>query len=1212
MALDVQALRIQATHVARHPRTRKITIWLVSIFIAIGVLLGLVAPPLIRGKIASALSDKLHRPVTIEQIRINPYTMTLAVRGFLMKERQGDTAALSFDELFVNLEIQSLFRLAPVLKELRLVKPYISLVRNDDLKYNFQDLIEEFTGGPPGPTPRFALNNIEIIDGKIDFDDRPEKTKHSITSLKIGVPFISSLPSYIDITVKPEFSAVVNGAPFHLAGDAKPFKDTRESTLGFDIDKLEIARYLEYSPVTLNFKVPSGQLHGKISASFKASKSNPAVLSITGNLGLRELEMKQADGAPLVKLPSFEVLIDAIEVFANKTSLKSIKSEGLELYVHRGRDGKVTLANLVGVAAETKAPETKPEPKTDGKPFVYAIEEIALGGATIHVADEQPKQPYKTRLDNVNFKVTGLTNESGKKANVELSFESEAKEKFSHTGTLQLTPLLAEGKLEIEGLQLKGLRPYYENEIGVEFKDGLLDLTTQIAFAQKGEEPDVKLSDLNAALRSLRMDVPGEAEPLWRVPLLALKDATVDISKRSVVIGSLESRDGSGFVQREQDGTISYARLIKTRAAESETKPPVKKETASWSVETKRVALSRFRIVFEDRSLAAPARIVVSNLSVLGENFSNVKNSRGKATLQATINDKGTLKVAGPVGTRPVAARLDVEAQGIDVVPFRPYLADEFNFFLTSGMIGTKGNLVFDTGGDGPAKMNYQGAVQVADFGAVERDSQQDLLKWKSLGLDALQFDLEPFQLRIGEITLAEFYSRLILGADGKINLQKLTVEKDGKPAEAPAPAPAKAAETDAAPKPAAPAANDAAPKAITIGKINLKDGNIYFSDFFIKPNYSANLTTVQGAISELKPEVPGDLDLQARLDNAAPVEIKGKINPLSKDLFLDIIADAKEIELNPMSPYSVKYVGYGIERGKLSFNVKYKVENRKLSAENKIILNQLTFGEKVESPTATKLPVLLAVALMKDRNGVIDVDLPISGSLDDPQFSVGGIVLRIIINLITRAVTAPFTLLASAFGGGGSGEELSYVEFDNGRANLDDSDRAKIATLAKALNNRPALSLEIIGRADPLTDLDGLKRVGIERKVKAQKLKELARKGEAPRSVDDVQVAASEYPRYLKAAYGEESFPKPRNLIGLAQDLPVPEMERLMMQHAKASDDDMGQLASQRAQGVRDALLATGQVGAERLSVIGVKPFTPEERQKLKGRPNRVDFAMK
>jgi hypothetical protein len=219
---------------------------------------------------------------------------------------------------------------------------------------------------------------------------------------------------------------------------------------------------------------------------------------------------------------------------------------------------------------------------------------------------------------------------------------------------------------------------------------------------------------------------------------------------------------------------------------------------------------------------------------------------------------------------------------------------------------------------------------------------------------------------------------------------------------------------------------------------------------------------------------------------------------------------------------------------------------------------------------------------------------------------------LRIIINIITKAVTAPFSLIASAFGGGGSGDELSYIEFADGRATLEPSQKEKIGTLAKALNNRPALNLEIIGRSDPISDLDGLKRVGIERKVKAQKLKDLARKGQAPRSVDEVQLDKSEYAQYLKAAYGEEKFPKPRNVIGLAQDLPVPEMEKLMMQHAQASEEDLRQLASQRAQAVRDALLGSGQVGAERLFVVAGKPFSSEERTKLKGKPTRVDFTMK
>ena len=305
---------------------------------------------------------------------------------------------------------------------------------------------------------------------------------------------------------------------------------------------------------------------------------------------------------------------------------------------------------------------------------------------------------------------------------------------------------------------------------------------------------------------------------------------------------------------------------------------------------------------------------------------------------------------------------------------------------------------------------------------------------------------------------------------------------------------------------------------------------------------------------------------------------------------------------------------GQRIDAIALRCQIRIEPARRRYRAAEAERLNDL-FGDTQRWADTLKPMQLTTVSTMVPGfTGSIDVDLPISGSLDDPQFSVGGLVLRIVINLITKAVTAPFSLIASAFGGGagGSGEELSYIEFANGRASLDQPDREKIATLAKALNNRPSLNLEIIGRVDPISDLDGLKRVGIERKVKAQKLKDLARKGQAPRSVDEVQVDKGEYEQYLKAAYGEESFPKPRNVVGLAQNLPVPEMEKLMMQYAKVSDDDLRQLSTQRAQTVRDALLATGQVGTDRLFVVAGKPLSNEERAKLKGRPNRVDFAMK
>ena len=1205
MAVEITELRSRATEIAHHPRTRKIAIWLVAIVAAFGIIAGLVAPPLLRGKLASELSTKLHRQVSIEQIRINPFAMSVTVRGFLMKERQGSATAVSFDELYANLELASLFRWGPVLKEIRLVKPYINVVRNEDRTYNFTDLIDEFTKGPPepkgppGPTPRFALNNIQVLDGKIDFDDRPEQTKHSITSIKIGVPFISSIPSQVEIKVQPAFYALVNGAPFQIDGETKPFEDSRESNIHLDIDKLQIPKYVEYSPIELNFKVPSGQLNSKLVVTFRTSKDKPSVLSISGNVGVADFVLHEKTDTPLLNLPAFDVVIDNVEVFAKQAILKSIKLQAPELHVTRNRDGTLNLTSLIVESKTEKAPEQK----TNEKPFGYRVDEIVVDQGKVLLTDRSPERPFEKRLENIHAAVKVLTNEPGKKATTELSFQTDAKEEFNHTGTVQLTPLLAEGQIEVKSLQLKGLRPYYESVVGVEITEGLLDLVTRFAVAQKEDKQlDTKLAELNAALRSLRLNVPGEREPLWRAPLLAIKDTTVDVEKKSIVVGSFESREGNGFVQRNPDGSINFARLVKTQAGASETKKPEQKDTAEWAVEIKRSALDRFRVTFEDRMLSPPARMTVSALSAQAENVSNAKNARAKVRIQATINNKGRLRVAGALGTRPVAGRLNVDAQGIEVVPFQPYLADQVNFLLTSGEVGTKGVLAVDASGDGAAKVNYEGSVQVVDFASVEKSGSQDLLKWKSLDLSGIQFALQPMQLRINEINLAEFYARMILGADGRLNLQNLTAQKTAT-SEAVEAKPAQPAE----PATAAPSTE----KQISIGKINLQAGNVYFSDFFVKPNYSANLTDVQGSISELKPEAPGDLAIQAKLDNAAPVDIQGKINPLSKELYMDIAADAREIELNPMSPYSVKYVGYGIERGKLTFKVKYKVENRKLDAQNQIILDQLTFGEKVESPTATKLPVLLAVALLKDRNGVIDVNLPISGSLDSPEFSVGGIILRIIINIITRAVTSPFTLLGAAFGGG-SGGELSYIEFDYGRSNLTSTAEEKIKSLATAMNNRPALKLDISGRVDPENDREGLKQTSVERKVKAQKMKDLVRQGTAPKSVDDVQVDKAEYERYLKAAYGDESFPKPRNIIGLAQDLPVSEMESLMLKNAQATDDDLRELGNRRAQAVQNRLLATGQVTADRLSIVAAKPVSSEEKEKAKAKLSRVDFSLR
>jgi uncharacterized protein involved in outer membrane biogenesis len=1199
MSFDPRDLGTRAAGIARHPRTKKIAIGLVALIALVGILGGIAAPLLLRRVLADQLSAKLHRQVSIEQIRINPYTMTAAIRGLVMKERQSPAAAVSFDELYVNLQLESLFRLAPVIKEFRLVKPYIHLIRNEDRTYNYQDLINEFTSGPSGgPTPQFALNNIEIVDGKVEFDDRPEKTKHTISSLHIGIPFISSLPSYTKIKVRPRFSAIVNGAPIDIGGEAEPFTASRASTIHLRLEKLQIPQYLEYSPLDLNFTVPSGQMNGDLTVSFS---EQPSLLTVSGNVLVKDFAMKEKAGSQLISLPSLEIAIGAFEAFANRASFKAIKLEGSELTLRRERDGSLNLSNLI------MTPPAKPatQPAKPGAPFIYHIDGILLDAGKLHFVDETTATPFRTDLKDVHVDIKNLSNESEKKSAVEISFESAASESFKHTGVVQLNPLAGEGQLAIEKLQPAALKPYYADALAGDVREGSLDLTAHYAFTEKNGGVDVKLSDVSGTLRGFRLDLPGESEPLWRIPLFSIKDAALDLANRAVTIGVVEAHDGIGYVRREKDGSLIYQRLLRPNATRASDTAGQKNKEEPWKIESKQVAFDRFRLSFDDRTPARPARTDLSNISLRARNISTAKNQRARINAQLTVNNKGLLKISGSATSEPITGNFDIDAQNVDLLGFRPYIENQINFLLTGGSVSSKAKLVIDGSGSGPMKIKYEGNAQLADFYSLESDGAQDLLRWKSLNLDGVQFANSPMLLQINGIQLADFYARLILAPDGTTNLQHLTVPSSAGPEQAPAQKNDEKAQPAAATAPAP--ADDSR---VVIGKIRLDGGNINFTDLFIKPNYSANLTSVQGDISELTPDAPGTIQLEAKLDNSAPVDIRGRINPLSKQLFLDIAADARDIELTPFSPYSGKYVGYGIEKGKLSFNVKYKLEDRKLNAENKIILNQLTFGDKVESPDAVKLPVLLAVALLKDRNGVIDVDLPISGSLDDPQFSVAGIVLRIIGNIITKAVTAPFALLGSLFGGGG--EELSYIEFDYGRAAINPAAQTKIESLAKAMNNRPALKIDISGRVDPVNDLEGLKKAAIENKVKAQKLKEMTHAGEAVTSVEDVQIAPSEYDRYLKAAYGEEKFSKPRNMIGLAKDLPRSEMEALMLQHVQVTDDDLRNLAARRAEAVRNRLLKSGDIAPDRLFITGSKTGAGDDKENAKAKASRVDFALR
>jgi uncharacterized protein involved in outer membrane biogenesis len=1204
------SIATRAGNVARAPRTRRILWWLTGLVAAFAVIGFLVVPPIAKSMLEAGLSQALHRKVTVDKVSVNPFMPSATLRGLLVGERLGDAPFASLDELHVNVAWSSVFRLAPVVDEIRLTRPHLRLVRNADRKYNFQDLLDEFLARPQSdaPAPKFALFNIQLADGRIDFDDQAKQERHVLSELRLGVPFVSSLSAHREIKVQPELAAKLNGAAFGVKGEGLPFTDTRTATLNLNLDGFDLTRLVDYLPFEPRAKLRSALLDARLAIAFEQRAGSAPRLKLRGGTAVRQFSLLDPEDRPMLAWQRLGVDLNEIEPLAPRLALESVAIEGAEVHLRRDKTGALNLAQVIPPARPGAAAE--PRKETDATPLDLRIDRFALKDARLRFSDLAVAPVFETALDDVQLEATQLALDKGKRAEWKLHARSEAGETMKLAAGVVADPLTADGRLDVAGVKLKRYQAYVRSAAEVEVEDGQLDLGLAFKWVAGAarQEQNLKLSDLALALKGLRAKLPGERQPFMRLASLEMKGAAADFAAQTLNLGDVAARELAANLRRDKDGRLNVERIVRAGTPGAS---PAKPAGPAWRIDLAQLSLERGALALEDHALGGePVKMNVEPLQLRAEKFSTAKGQRGNLSLQATINKTGTLAARGPLTLDPLSGTLSVTARTIGFVPAQRYFDDKVNFTLTSGAVSANGTASFAIPPGGALRASYKGDLGVTDLASVDKRLMQDLLKWKSLSLGAIDFNLEPLKVSLDEIALADFFARVILSAEGRLNLQDLLAAPGTSaeaPAEKPQPAPARPEAPVAGATPPASQAQAALPQNLRIGKIVLQGGNIKFSDFYIEPNYTANLTGVGGVVREMTPEKAGDVELRGRIDEAAPVEILGSVNPLAADLFLDLKASARDIELPALSPYAVKYAGYGIERGKLSMNVKYHIENRKLTAENNIYLDQLTLGERVESPTATSLPVTLAVALLKDRNGVIDINLPISGSLDDPQFSLGGIIVKVIVNLIVKAVTAPFALIGALFGGG---EELSYLEFAPGLAKPGAGEEGKLRNLAKALNERPGLRLDIAGRVDPAADREGLKRAAIERKVRVQKFNDLRRQDEAPASADAVTVEPGEYEKYLKRAYGEEKFPKPRNVIGLAKDLPVAEMESLMLANTQVSEDDLRLLANARAQAAKEWLVGEGKVAADRVFIVA--PKLTAEGIGDKGKPTRADFALK
>ena len=1217
--------------VAQARRTRRVVIGLLLAVIAIGLLGFFAAPPLIRHIAEQQLSAQLDRPASIQRIALNPYTLSFEADRVHIGEAQANLPEgtksgdfVDIERLIVRPSWSSLFRLAPVINEVKIDSPRFHITRLDAQRFNFSDLIEKFSkpsANPSGKPARFSVSNIRVENGRIDFDDRLLKTQHVIDRWSIGIPFIANLPSTTELFVTPSLQARIDGSPLSITGRTKPFAESRESEIAVQLDGLDVPQMLSYAPASLPVAVKSGRLSTNLDVSFALAADAP-VVRIKGTADLADLAVTDKQDTPLFAAQTLHVNAVNLEPLRNVYRLDEVRLTQPDVKLSRDKTGAFNFEKL---SATTPTPAPAPTPASDAKPATPADAAAQpLDLAIRHLAIEQGHIVFDDRL-MVQSATLGLTN-------LDVTLDDFAtlgkpparytlKTAFDHGGSLDVSGGFtlpgknADAKLALSDLPLAPLQPYVANAVAARITDGSLGANLPLQVDWSTPEPSIQVGAGDVTLKSLKLVPNANTAPITLGSAQA-KIQQINVATHTAALDSVVLNGLSIDAKRLEDGSIDLAALAGPHETAPEASATRKVEKANaagpaWRYQIAQVSLNDSSADFTDESTARPVKLHIAPLQLGVKQVTDDLTKPLPIEGKLTMNGKGALAVAGTLTAKPLSLALHIDASALDASAFEPYFGGNLNATVSSALLTANGDASFS--GEGRTlKAGYKGDVSLSNVRLIDKVNSEPLAGWNLLGLTKLnaRYDEKGADVEAARVTFANFYGRVLLDPQGKLNLRDIVVQ-DKTPAtrQATASTAASAPSAPVAPTPV-PVAPKTAPSSANLrfGQLVLQNGRVTYTDNFVKPNFTANLVAITGTIGAFGTHstTPAPVDVAAKLSANGPVSIKGVVNPLIAKPSLDLTASAHDVELPNISPYSTKYAGYPITKGKLNVDLHYTLANDQLSANNHLFIDQLTFGDHVDNSTATKLPVRLAVSLLKNSRGEIDVNIPISGSLSNPEFSIGSLVWTAILHLVERAVTAPFSLLANAFGGKNP-EELGYVEFDPGSATLSDAAKEKLDTIAKALADKPSITLEISARVDPALDGPGLRAAYVDRQVRLAKMQD-SNEDNPNINPSTIPISDAEYSKFLTKAYKNADFKKPRNLIGLTKSVPDADMKAALAEHAPVDEGALGTLAQRRASAVKQYF--EDKIDSKRIFIVA--PHLNADGIKDKGAPTRVDFGLK
>ncbi|PMY28864.1 hypothetical protein C1Y35_32095 [Pseudomonas sp. GW456-L14] len=838
------------------------------------------------------------------------------------------------------------------------------------------------------------------------------------------------------------------------------------------------------------------------------------------------------------------------------------------------KDGKLNLLGLFNLPASEPTPDDP-----EAKPFPLRIGRIKLAGGYVHFQDARPSEPIDFLYDKLDLELKNLSTLPDDSADMTLVAAGPAGGQIDWSGNFSLTPIASEGTLKVTDGQMKAWWPYVRDALPLVLEDGVLNLNTRYKL-NLSKETELLLSDASVSVAPFAIKAP-DGRPLARLERLDVSETTVDLAKQQVVVGKIRSQKLETWAALEADGQLDWQKLFASQPAKPAAKPapaaadtppaPAPAPSKPWQVLLKDVQLRNYQVHLADRQAKPAVALEVGPLNVDVQNFDSLNQSPFNLKLDTEVGKQGKILANGVVNLQPVTAKLAVQTKDIDLRVAQSYISPFIRLELRSGMLGS--DLAVDLKNIDPLTFSVTGRAQVDQLHTLDTLKTRDFVKWQQLVLEGLNYQ-HGDSLTINKVNLMQPYARFMINDDRTTNIDDLLI-----------PQPA-----DSAPKGAAKPAAKEKPLGIHIGQIAINDGSANFADFSLTPNFATAVQQLNGQIGTIdsRQAKPASVDIKGKVDRYAPVTIKGSVNPFDPMAALDIATSFKRVELTNLTPYSGKFAGYRIRKGRLNLDLHYVITNGQLKAENKVVVEQLELGEKVDSPDAVSLPLKLAVALLKDVDGKISIELPVTGDLNNPQFSVMPIVWQTLRNLIVKAAAAPFKLIGGLVAGGGS-EDLGSVSFAPGSSDLSPESEATLVKLSNALKERPALRLEIEGTAAQSSDGPLIAEQRLEREYQYNYYKMLQRRGDkVPAQASLLEVPEKEKAPLLEGIYRTRlKTQPPAEWKDLGKEERTAKMREGVIKFWSGSDVLLRQLGQERASSIKDFLVDKGQLADDRVYFI-------------------------